>query len=1015
MKKLYIVLFALVLGISFSTKAHDFFAVNSDGDTIYYYINSTGQYKVSVTFKGSTNLSYSDEYTGDITIPSSVEYNNITYSVSAIGINAFYNNSNITSINLPSTITSIGAYAFRNCSGLTSITIPENVVQILNNAFQNCSSLDTLYFNATNCNNLSSTNIYLGCNNLSTIIIGNNVTKIPSNAFYGCSAVTSINIPSSVNYFGQSAFRNCTSLKNINIPSTITSLPNNIFRNCDSLSSINIPSSVTSIGQYSFAECSSLDTIIIPSSVSSLDYNIFAYCYGLKFVSIPNSITYLPNYAFQDCISLTSISTPSVTSFGTGVFQGCTSLTSYTLPNNITNIPDYTFLGCTSLDSIIIPPSVLRIKFKAFQNCSSLTRINLPNSVTAIENYAFDGCSSLSEIYFPASLGSIGDYAFRYCSNLDTVFIDRTNPPTITWLTFHYVPTNINIILPCHSQLNYLNANNWSSFTNFKELDSCLYTINVESIDSTLGTVTGSGTFQFDTITITATSSQGSYFAGWQDGDTNSIRSVIVTKDSSFIAIFKEVVYSNIADTICQGQTYSFFGNNLTSEGFYSHTISVSQTRDSIINLQLKLNPTYSFDIYDTICEGETYTQYGFNTNLSGLTTLNLQTAKGCDSIINLYLTVNTDQTTNIQAAICQGQTYSLNGFNADTTGLYTLNLQTYKGCDSTVNLSLLVNPKYTIDIQGEVCEGKFYYQNGFFEHMSGIHTRYLQTTEGCDSIINLHLTVNPNFTDTIYDQICQGEVYSENGFNFSVDTSGLYSLNLQSINGCDSIINLHLTVKPIFSDTIYAQICHGEVYAENDFNVDSSGIYSQIFQSINGCDSIINLHLTVIQTPAPTNLTLNNITNYIELNWEGEQENYVIYRDNDSLTVTTLRIYQDSNVVEGVNYCYKIKALNGECESVFSNEECKTFLNINSISTNNFNAYLYPNPTSNKTILRVEGLNENALVRIYDITGRLIKTLELNANDKELEIDVENFAKGVYSIIIINSSINISTKFIKE
>ena len=60
MKKLYIVLFALVLGISFSTKAHDFLAVNSDGDTIYYYINSTGQYKVSVTFKGSTNLSYSE-------------------------------------------------------------------------------------------------------------------------------------------------------------------------------------------------------------------------------------------------------------------------------------------------------------------------------------------------------------------------------------------------------------------------------------------------------------------------------------------------------------------------------------------------------------------------------------------------------------------------------------------------------------------------------------------------------------------------------------------------------------------------------------------------------------------------------------------------------------------------------------------------------------------------------------------------------------------------------------------
>ncbi|MFA6824395.1 MAG: T9SS type A sorting domain-containing protein, partial [Bacteroidales bacterium] len=268
-------------------------------------------------------------------------------------------------------------------------------------------------------------------------------------------------------------------------------------------------------------------------------------------------------------------------------------------------------------------------------------------------------------------------------------------------------------------------------------------------------------------------------------------------------------------------------------------------------------------------------------------------------------------KTFNFNDTTCQGRTYTLYGFNVDTAGLHTLNLQTYKGCDSTVNLTLFMHPSYSADIYGEVCEGKFYYQNGFFEHMPGIHTRYLQTTKGCDSLINLHLTV--------------------------------------------------------------------------------------------------------IQTPAPTNLTLNNITNYIELNWEGEQENYVIYRDNDSLTVTTLRIYQDTNVVEGQNYCYKIKALNGECESVFSNEECKTFLNINSISTNNFNAYLYPNPTSNKTILRVEGLKENANVRIYDITGRLIKSLEINTDQKELEIDVQNLSKGVYSIKIINSSINISTKFIKE
>lgn len=960
MKKLHIVLFAIILGISFNTKAHDFSAVNSDGDTIYYtyYIGNT----VAVSFQGNYPNSIYNEYYGDITIPDSVLYNGTYYKVTSIGLSAFSDNTLIASIILPSSLTKIDQGAFGGCSGLSSLTIPKNVTSIGAVAFQNCSSLGTVYFNALNCVSMGATvsPVFKNCDSLKTIIIGNNVTRIPNNAFVGCSAITSINIPSSVNSIGLSAFQNCTNLININLPSTITSLPVAVFMNCTSLKRINLPLSITSIFSHVFNGCRSLDSVIIPSSVTSLGYNIFANCDSLTYVCFPNSINALPDNTFQNCISLTSLSTPFITLLGTGVFAGCTSLTSYTLPNNLTSIPDNTFLGCTSLTSIIIPPSVTNIKVKAFQNCSSLTNINLPNNISIIGSYAFDSCTSLSIINIPNIISYISSYTFRNCTNLDTIIMNRTNPPTIGSSTFQNIPDNVTIILPCSSKLKYLNATNWSNFTNFQELSTCLYTINVQSNDSTLGVVTGTGIYHFDTITITAISFNDYFFKGWNDGDTNSIRTVIVTRDSNFTAIFKQVVYSNINDTICQGQTYSFFGNNITTEGLYYHTIAVSQTKDSIISLQLEVNLTYTINIYDTICEGENYTLNGFNASATGLFTQNLQTINGCDSIINLYLLVNQSPITNFQVDICQGQTYSLNGFYADTTGLYTLNFQTYKGCDSIVNLSLIVNPNINIDIQGEVCQGRFYYQNGFFVHMPGIYTKVLQSTKGCDSIVNLHLTVNPTFIDTIFAQICQGEVYTENGFN-----------------------------------------------------ADNADIYSQNLQSINSCDSIIYLNLSVNEIATPTNLTLNNIANYIELIWNGDEENYIIYRNNDSLVMTTTRIYQDSNVVEGVNYCYKIKAINDNCESDYSNEECKTFLDINSIETNSFNTYLYPNPSNNKTILRIEGIKENTDIKIYDITGRLVRTLKLNEKEKELEIYVQNFEKGVYNIRIQNSTVNITKKLI--
>ncbi len=199
----------------------------------------------------------------------------------------------------------------------------------------------------------------------------------------------------------------------------------------------------------------------------------------------------------------------------------------------------------------------------------------------------------------------------------------------------------------------------------------------------------------------------------------------------------------------------------------------------------------------------------------------------------------------------------------------------------------------------------------------------------------------------------------------------------------------------------------------------DTNSLISYIAQvtNYNGsiyCTSSDTINLFVSSTPlSPTNLNIEEQHNLFKINWQSNAQSFELYRNDTLIAITQEQEYIDSNLVHGENYCYEVKAFNGICESDISNEVCEIFLDINSVETNNFNAYLYPNPTENKTTLRIDGLKENALVRIYDITGRLIKTLELNANDKELEIDVQNLVKGVYNIRITNSTINITKKLI--
>ena len=99
---------AAVLLLSAATAtAHDF-----EVDGIFYNIDDWNN-TASVTYKGNSYDTYANEYSGAVTIPSEVTYEGITYSVTSIGIEAFWGCSGLTSVEIPNSVTSIGDYAFQ--------------------------------------------------------------------------------------------------------------------------------------------------------------------------------------------------------------------------------------------------------------------------------------------------------------------------------------------------------------------------------------------------------------------------------------------------------------------------------------------------------------------------------------------------------------------------------------------------------------------------------------------------------------------------------------------------------------------------------------------------------------------------------------------------------------------------------------------------------------------------------------------------------------------------------------
>ncbi len=146
-----------------------------------------------------------------------------------------------------------------------------------------------------------------------------------------------------------------------------------------------------------------------------------------------------------------------------------------------------------------------------------------------------------------------------------------------------------------------------------------------------------------------------------------------------------------------------------------------------------------------------------------------------------------------ISEAICQGDAYTIGNQSFDMAGEYDVTLQSVGGCDSTVHLTLSIIDPIVNDIERTICNGDSIVIGNSVYTTSGNYTDVLTSSAGCDSTINLTLTVLEAIETDIAASICAGGSYMVGNDTFRA--AGNFQIVLQSAAGCDSIVNLALTI----------------------------------------------------------------------------------------------------------------------------------------------------------------------------------------------------------------------------
>ncbi|MCQ2329234.1 MAG: IgGFc-binding protein [Paludibacteraceae bacterium] len=308
------------------------------------------------------------------------------------------------------------------------------------------------------------------------------------------------------------------------------------------------------------------------------------------------------------------------------------------------------------------------------------------------------------------------------------------------------------------------------------------------------------------------------------------------------------------------------------------HYQKLSTGCDSLLWLNVQVNPTYLLELNESVCQGDVYIFGGRTLPTDSVGTFyyvdSLHSIHGCDSVVTLTLTVNPVYLFESEFATCVNVPYiwRTHTYSNLSPGLHNFydTLYSVSGCDSIYHLALTINDTVsvvrnvimcdvdTIVWDGVVCAGSKYKGVSDIVLPLGrqvITHRYSQTGSGCDSVLRLFVEVRPTYAFMIDDSICEGDDYWIGPNRYHFDEAGIYNIadTLVSTGGCDSVIGLRLIVNPVYEIVEQYSICSNSVWDWHGIHFDhqQSGSYTfyDSLLSASGCDSVYRLELNVFDT----------------------------------------------------------------------------------------------------------------------------------------------------------------------
>ena len=511
---------------------------------------------------------------------------------------------------------------------------------------------------------------------------------------------------------------------------------------------------------------------------------------------------------------------------------------------------------------------------------------------------------------------------------------------------------------------------------------------------------------------------------------TNVLHNPHRAMDSIFLT--KEIEVRTLSSEAYATSCDSYFwnGTNYTESGTYTYVVE-TPTCDSTVTLHLTINPIDTTYLNISACDE--YVWYGSTYSEPGAYTHIVQSVEGCDSVLILNLDISGSYSAEEDVTACNN--YYWRGTTYTESGTYTDFVQSPGACDSTFVLHLTLGHDAQGDTTAVVCDA--FTWHGETYSVSGDYPQVFPTALGCDSIVTLHLTIGQELIHPTEQVMTCENSFTWRGHSYTHD--GVYHDTIAGVAGCDEIFVLDLTFVDGYSTSLTETVCDEYPWpSATSGHLIETGHYLYEGLTQDGCDSIVDLNLTVHHTPAPRIAyteddyykdgdTLAVITNteffsfqydfFVEdalghLNewdscvWRISKESWLIVPDPSEYLNETERHYCRVYVAEHdeTPAVLECTVYNSHCQpdSITRSFYLKSsFFGIDEQDAAKCAFDIIPNPNNGAMELRFENMEGKVEVKVYDVMGILLDCF-VTFNDKEPKNMQYNLSgrKGIYLFV---------------